>query len=388
MAPPLFAPRPYVCSDPSLLPRRQWLYGHHLIRGYLSLLVAPGGVGKTALATAECLDMTTGRGFLGEVQAPLRVLFWCGEDPLEELERRFGAARLHYGITEAAIDGRLYVNSGHDGALRFAVERPKGVTVNTALRDAVIEAIRRERIDVAVLDPFVATHLVNENSNIGINTVAEIFKQIAHDGACAVCLLHHLRKPNALAGDFTANDARGAKALVEAARSVRVLNPMTAEEADRVGIDAVERRRLFRVDDGKQNMTPPAELATWRRLASVDLGNGAFGIAGDNVQVAVAWQMPGPFEKVTEQHLGEVQKQMGDGDFATVPQAENWLGWLVGRVTGIETQSQGGRAHVRQVIEAWVKAGAILETQVWSEKGKRMQMVYRCGSRDRGGAQC
>ena len=47
----LFTPRPYVCRDPSLLPRRQWLYGQHLIRGYLSLLVAPGGVGKTALAS-------------------------------------------------------------------------------------------------------------------------------------------------------------------------------------------------------------------------------------------------------------------------------------------------------------------------------------------------
>ena len=43
---------------------------------------------------------------------------------------------------------------------------------------------------------------------------------------------------------------------------------------------------------------------------------------------------------------------------------------------------------MRQVIEVWLKAGAIQETQVWSEKGKRMQPVYRCGSRDRGRAQC
>ena len=41
--------------------------------------------------------MVTGRGFLEEVREPLRVCFWCGEDPLEELERRFAAARLHYG---------------------------------------------------------------------------------------------------------------------------------------------------------------------------------------------------------------------------------------------------------------------------------------------------
>ena len=43
-----------------------------------------------------------------------------------------------------------------------------------------------------MFDPFITTHLVNENSNVGINAVAEIFKQIARDGACAVCLLVHL----------------------------------------------------------------------------------------------------------------------------------------------------------------------------------------------------
>ncbi len=135
-------------------------------------------------------------------------------------------------------------------------------------------------------------------------------------------------------------------------------------------------------------MTPPAELATWRRLASVDLGNGAFGIAGDNVQVAVAWQMPDAFEKVTETHLARCRSKWGTANSRRSSQAENWLGWLVGRVTGIETQSKGGRAHVRQVIEAWLKAGAIQETQVWSAKGKRMQPVYRCGSRDLGSARC
>ena len=36
-------------------------YGH-TIRGYLSLLVAPGGTGKTTLAIAECLDMVIGQG--------------------------------------------------------------------------------------------------------------------------------------------------------------------------------------------------------------------------------------------------------------------------------------------------------------------------------------
>ena len=44
-APPRFTPNPMSAPTPPCWHRRQWLYGHHLIRGYLSLLVAPGGVG-------------------------------------------------------------------------------------------------------------------------------------------------------------------------------------------------------------------------------------------------------------------------------------------------------------------------------------------------------
>src|SRR5829696_5804036 len=39
----LYTLRPYVCREPASLAHRQWLYGHHLIRGYLTLLVGPGG---------------------------------------------------------------------------------------------------------------------------------------------------------------------------------------------------------------------------------------------------------------------------------------------------------------------------------------------------------
>ena len=331
--------------------------------------------------------MVTGRGFLEQLSAPLRVAFWCGEDPLQELKRRFAAALLHYKVARADVEDRFFLNSGHEDPLRLAIEKSRGLFIDTELRDAIVAAIRRDRIDVAIFDPLVTMHLVNENSNVSINALADLLKDIAHDTGCAVYLLHHLRKGNGAQGDFTADDARGAKALVDAARSVRVLNVMTTEEADRVGIPANERTRHFRVDDGKANMARPPELAVWRRLQSVDLGNGGFGLAGDSVQVAVAWKLPALFDKVTEAHLCEVQRQMGDGEFATATQTENWLGWLVGRVTGLETQSKGGRAHVRQVIEVWVKAGVIVETEAWNAKSRRMQAVYRCGSRERGGAQ-
>src|SRR6476659_572407 len=91
-APARLNPTPYTCTDPHTLPRRQFLYARHFIRGYLSVLVAPGGTGKTALTIAEAIDMTTGRSLLGFPGPKLRVWYWNGEDPEDELQRRFAAA--------------------------------------------------------------------------------------------------------------------------------------------------------------------------------------------------------------------------------------------------------------------------------------------------------
>ena len=42
--------------------------------------------------------MATGRALLGDAPVcPLRVWYWNGGDPMDELERRFAAASLHYG---------------------------------------------------------------------------------------------------------------------------------------------------------------------------------------------------------------------------------------------------------------------------------------------------
>ncbi len=56
----------YVYVPPNQLPPREWLYSTCLIRGYVSILVAPGGVGKSVLALTECIALACGREILGE----------------------------------------------------------------------------------------------------------------------------------------------------------------------------------------------------------------------------------------------------------------------------------------------------------------------------------
>jgi hypothetical protein len=79
------------------------------------------------------------------------------------------------------------------------------------------------------------------------------------------------------------DDARGAGALKDAGRSVRVLNVMSKEEAESVSVKPDQRRRYFRVEDGKANMKPPAENIEWRKLVSVPLGNGTEEMPGERL---------------------------------------------------------------------------------------------------------
>ena len=104
--PPLIQAKPFVLRDPKTLPRRQWVYGRHLIRKFGSATFAPSGSGKTNTFIVEALAMATGRDLLG-IMPPrrVRVWLWNGEDPYDELERRVGAACLHYKITPEEIDG-------------------------------------------------------------------------------------------------------------------------------------------------------------------------------------------------------------------------------------------------------------------------------------------
>lgn len=120
-SPKVIRPTPYRWRDPSTIPPRKFVYGKHLIRSFVSLTVSPGGLGKSSMITAETLAMVTGRDLLGDRPPhPLRVWVWNGEDPTDELDRRFQAACLHYGIKPEDLGDRYMSDSGRDVPIALA----------------------------------------------------------------------------------------------------------------------------------------------------------------------------------------------------------------------------------------------------------------------------
>ena len=283
-----FVLRPFVPFDPATLPPREWLYGRHYQRRTVGGTVAPGGVGKTTLCMVEGIAMATCRNLLGEQPTErLRVWFHNGEDNIDELNRRLAAICQHFDIPMEELRGWWFMTSGNEVPLRVA-KGYSNLTIDTRLIKCITEAIGDNQIDATILDPLVTLHGVPENDTGKMDTVVRIFAGIADTQDCAIELSHHTRK--LLAGstaDYALDDMRGASALKDAMRAVRMLNLMTKTDAEGVGIPEFERASYFRVDRVKGNNAAPPSAAIWRKFVNVDLPN------SDEVGVVVPWEFPG-----------------------------------------------------------------------------------------------
>lgn len=358
VAPPISA-SPFVWRDPATIPPREWLYDRHYIRRFVSGTVAPGGLGKSSLAIVEALAMATGRPLLGaQPRGRSRVWYWNGEDPREEIERRVIAACLWYEIRPEELDG-LFIDSGRACEIIIAQETKSGIAIAEPVVERVISEMERNGIDALILDPFVSTHEVSENDNNRIARVIKTFARIADEANAAVELVHHVRK-GGQGVEVTVEDGRGAAAFKDGLRSARVLNHMTNTEADRLGISLEDRVKLFRVDFGKANLAPPATQATWRRLASISLGNGNDSRPDDYVGVVTEFETPSALDGLTANDLYNVQLLVNDRPWRENVQSEDWVGHAVAETLGIEIDTEAGKARVKALLRTWLKSGALV----------------------------
>jgi len=343
---------PFTWRPTAEIPRREWLYGRHLLRKFVSLDVAAGGVGKSSLKIGEALSMSTGRDLYnkGLPEGPLKVWMWNLEDPHDEIERRLHATAQLFNIKAEEIDGRLFVDSGRDQPLVMATEGPSGAMIVRPVIDALIEEMLARGIDVLQVDPFVSSHAVSENDNNAIDIVAREWNVVAERTGASINLVHHVRKQNGDAA--TADSARGASALIGKARSVLVYNRMTPEEAKNLGIDEDQRRFFFRVDNDKANLAPP-EGGDWYRMNNVDLEN------GDSVGVACSWTPPDLFEGMTASHLYRVQKAVAEGEWRENIQSNEWVGIPVSHALLMDHSEEKDRKKIARFIKVWIKEGAL-----------------------------
>jgi hypothetical protein len=358
---------PFRWINPIKIPRRQWLYGKHVIRGFVSVTASFGGIGKTALTTTEVLAFVTGHDLLDDkLRGRGRVWYLGLEDPIDEYQRRFAAAMLHFKIEPGEVAGRLFLDSGRNQKFVVAHEGRTGVEIIQPLVNSIIKNIIDNKIDVLIVDPFVSSHTLAESDNTKIHAVVGLWAEIAEKTNCGIDLVHHTRKGTGGGDEPTTDDLRGASAVPFAARSVRLLAPMGKNEAREAGVD--NRKRFFRVVSGKANMDLKPDAGTWRQMISTPLGNGD-GDEGDVVGVAAAWQRPDAHAGITEGDLLAVQRRIATGEWRESSQAKDWAGIAVAEALGLDHKDPVQKAKVKKLLKDWIAAGDLKVVQIKDEKG-------------------
>ncbi len=339
--PPGIIAAPYSWRPGADIERRAWIYAPHLIRKYVSVTVAPGGVGKSSLVIADAIAMIFGKTLLrSEPTSCLNVWLFNGEDPKDELERRIAATLQHYGLQRDDCQGQLYVNSGRDTPLIVAKQERDGTKIFEPVVDALVAELVEKKIDVLIVDPFVSCHGVPENDNNAIDQVAKSWARVGELANCAIELVHHSRKANG--NEVGVDDARGASALVAAARSVRTLNRLSPDLAKERGLD--EKRTYFAVNYGKANLAPSTARRDWYTLESVDIGNGPtlrskskeVKLPGDDVGVVIVFEMPDQHVELDPATIRRIQDAVDGKNFRKDPQAEDWVGHAIARVLAMD----------------------------------------------------
>lgn len=373
---------PWPWCEPAAVPRRQWLYDRYLARGTLSLTVAPGGVGKTALSIVESLALATGNDLLGQIscEKPLRIWLVNLEEPQEELDRRIAATCEHFGLTSNDIAGRLFVHSGIDCPLSTTTVDDKGrVVIDEASFQNLENEMLEHGLDVIVVDPFVSTHSASEIDNTIIDALAKRWGRLAKRTNAAVVLVHHTRKSNGSTHELDADSVRGASALVSAARVVRVLQPMRKSDAEFAGIPEKDRKRYFCASYEKHNLSAQSGDRTWFELVGVSLGNGNAdeGQEDDEIGVVTAWQGPDAFSTIDRSTLLKaLERAIASAKCAWDPRASDWIGGEIAPSLGMNIVNTSDKARLKKLLQRLEADGTLVREERPCSRNRRIRPFY------------
>lgn len=389
---------PFNGFNPKAYSPRPFLYGTSVLSGFITVLAAPGGQGKTSVLIAAILAMCSGKNLIGAAPVrPLRVLYHSAEDDEAEAGRRIAGGMKHHGLTAADLGGRLFVTSGRGPdarRIRLARMGAKGPEEVPGALDAIVDLAAAGKVDVIALDPLAAMHDLPENDNAAMNFLLDLLRQIADRTGAAIILTHHTSK--AAAQDMDAAGAgavRGASAIVDGSRVTQTVIRMTPKEAARFGVPEEDRRNFLRIEDAKVNLSP-ARAARWVRIVSVPLGNGAGDWPnGDFVGVAEAWTPP-TSQSGTAADLARVQAAIAASPrpFRADQRSPEWIGWLVARVMGLDTggpdtpkedrtpAQNAALAQIRAHVTGWIQNGGLVVREERDPETRRVRGFVFAGT--------
>ncbi|MBO6657822.1 MAG: AAA family ATPase [Pseudomonadales bacterium] len=271
-----------------------------LLQRQITMLVAPGGTGKSTLSLMIALSVASGIPLLGKkVLKSSNVLMLNNEDDEDEQKRRYWAISSHHAIIPTQ---KIYY-------FKRNFQLMEGNELSEDGR-ALINEIRQRDIGLLIIDPLLSVNTGDENSNQAAGILLNALGEIARGGNCSILLIHHTRKfrtDESAAGN--AATARGASAFVDRSRICLTLSTMNPGEATSRGIDKADADRYIQLRNAKSNYSKRANSSTWLMMRSIK------DPSGENIAVHEVADLNEPeiFEISPETVAKRLLECMGEG---------------------------------------------------------------------------
>jgi hypothetical protein len=180
---------------------------------------------------------------------------------------------------------------------------------------------------------------------------------------------------NGSARENTTADTRGGGSFTDGARVVRTLNTMSSTECVTFGVVPELRKLYFRFGDGKENMSRPADTASWFKLESVPLGNATSDRPEDEVGVATRSDIAMQQSIVTDDQIATIQALIARGEFRESAQAKDWAGKAVAEALGLDISDPGDLARAKALLKKMLADGRLKTASITDKKGKSRPVV-------------
>jgi RecA-family ATPase len=174
------------------VPKRRWAVLNRIPANNVTVLSGTGGIGKTIAAMLLAVAIVLARDWFRTMPEPGPVMFLSGEEPAEEMHRRFADIVEHLGASyQDLIDGGLHLidKAGRDAMLA----RPdrNGVLQTTPLFKQLLADACRLRPRLVILDNRNRVYGGNINDPTQVSDFINALHGLAIDADTAVLLILH-----------------------------------------------------------------------------------------------------------------------------------------------------------------------------------------------------